>query len=73
MLAAICATWAAECVRGFLAYERMLAAHPELYGQVLFWAYLQPSRQDIDDYRAYLGHVLSVTVPLEATGWDHLA
>jgi len=47
-------------VRGFLAYERMLAAHPELYGQVLFWAFLQPSRQDIDDYRAYLGHVLSV-------------
>ncbi len=25
-----------------------------------FWAYLQPSRQDIDDYRAYLGSVLSV-------------
>src|SRR5207245_6011327 len=47
-------------VRGFLAYERMLQAHPELHGKVLFWAYLQPSRQDIDDYRAYLGSVLSV-------------
>ena len=47
-------------VRGFLAYERLLAAHPELTGDVLFWAFLQPSRQDIDDYRAYLGHVLSV-------------
>jgi len=47
-------------VRGFLAYERLLVAHPELHGDVLFWAYLQPSRQDIDDYRAYLGHVLSV-------------
>jgi len=47
-------------VRGFLAYERLLAAHPDLLGDVLFWAFLQPSRQDIDDYRAYLGHVLSV-------------
>jgi len=47
-------------VRGFLAYERLLAAHPELHGDVLFWAFLQPSRQDIDDYRAYLGSVLRV-------------
>jgi trehalose 6-phosphate synthase len=47
-------------VRGFLAYERMLEAHPELTGDVLFWAFLQPSRQDIDDYRAYLGSVLRV-------------
>ena len=47
-------------VRGFLAYERMLEAHHELHGSVQFWAYLQPSRQDIDDYRAYLGSVLSV-------------
>ncbi|MHB8718554.1 MAG: alpha,alpha-trehalose-phosphate synthase (UDP-forming) [Candidatus Dormibacteria bacterium] len=47
-------------VRGFLAYERMLEAHHDLHGEVLFWAYLQPSRQDIDDYRAYLGSVLSV-------------
>jgi trehalose 6-phosphate synthase len=47
-------------VRGFLAYERMLEDHHELHGSVQFWAYLQPSRQDIDDYRAYLGSVLSV-------------
>ena len=47
-------------VRGFLAYERMLENHVELHGSVQFWAYLQPSRQDIDDYRAYLGSVLSV-------------
>ncbi len=47
-------------VRGFLAYERMLEDHHELHGAVQFWAYLQPSRQDIDDYRAYLGSVLSV-------------
>jgi len=47
-------------VRGFLAYERLLVGHPELTGAVIFWAFLQPSRQDIDDYRAYLGSVLSV-------------
>jgi len=47
-------------VRGFLAYERMLEDHHEVHGVVQFWAYLQPSRQDIDDYRAYLGSVLSV-------------
>jgi trehalose 6-phosphate synthase len=47
-------------VRGFLAYERMLEDHHQLHGTVQFYAYLQPSRQDIDDYRAYLGSVLSV-------------
>ena len=47
-------------VRGFLAYERMLESHRELHGAVQFWAYLQESRQGIDDYRAYLGSVLSV-------------
>jgi trehalose 6-phosphate synthase len=47
-------------VRGFVAYERMLEAHPELHGHVQFWAYLQESRQDIDDYRAYLGSVVGV-------------
>jgi trehalose 6-phosphate synthase len=60
-------------VRGFLAYERMLEAHPELTGDVIFWAFLQPSRQDIDDYRAYLGHVLSVAARINReysrAGW----
>ena len=60
-------------VRGFLAYERMLQAHPELHGTVVFWAFLQPSRQDIDDYRAYLGSVLSVAARINRAysrgGW----
>ncbi|MFN2582869.1 MAG: trehalose-6-phosphate synthase [Candidatus Dormibacteria bacterium] len=60
-------------VRGFLAYERMLRAHPELHGDVVFWAFLQPSRQDIDDYRAYLGSVLSVAARINRAysrgGW----
>jgi len=45
-------------VRGFLSYEKMLEAHPELHGEVIFWAFLQESRQRIDDYRSYLGSVL---------------
>jgi trehalose 6-phosphate synthase len=60
-------------VRGFLAYERMLEDHHELHGTVQFWAFLQPSRQDIDDYRAYLGSVLSVAARINRTfsrgGW----
>jgi trehalose 6-phosphate synthase len=47
-------------VRGFLAYERMLEDHQELHGRVQFWAFLQESRQDIDDYRSYLGSVVGV-------------
>jgi trehalose 6-phosphate synthase len=60
-------------VRGFLAYERLLQAHRELHGDVIFWAFLQPSRQDIDDYRAYLGSVLSVAARINRAysrgGW----
>ncbi|MFN2569073.1 MAG: trehalose-6-phosphate synthase [Candidatus Dormibacteria bacterium] len=61
-------------VRGFLAYERMLESHPELHREVQFWAYLQESRQDVDDYRAYLGSVLSVAARVNrrfsASGWN---
>ncbi len=45
-------------VRGFLAYERLLETHPELRGRVVFWAFLQRSRQDLDAYRSYLGAVV---------------
>jgi len=44
-------------VRGFLAYEKLLAYHPELRGNVQFWAFLQPSRQDVAVYRSYLRRV----------------
>ncbi|TMC51048.1 MAG: trehalose-6-phosphate synthase [Chloroflexi bacterium] len=60
-------------VRGFLAYERLLEAHMELHGRVQFWAYLQESRQDIDDYRAYLGNIVGVAARVNrrfgARGW----
>jgi len=44
-------------LRGFAAYDHMLQAHPELIGEVQFWAYLQPSRQDVPFYRKYLEDV----------------
>jgi trehalose 6-phosphate synthase len=44
-------------VRGFIAYEKLLRYHPELHGQVQFWAFLQPSRQDIAAYSRYLRQI----------------
>jgi trehalose 6-phosphate synthase len=60
-------------VRGFLAYERLLETHMDLHRRVQFWAFLQPSRQDVGDYRAYLGSVLSIAARINrrfsSGGW----
>jgi len=48
---------AKNIVRGFLAYELLLRRHPELHRVVQFFAFLQPSRQDIAAYRDYLGAI----------------
>ena len=61
-------------VRGFLAYERMLKQHPELLGVVQFWAFLQPSRQDVAAYSDYLAEVRRTANRINAEigrpGWD---
>jgi len=44
-------------VRGFIAYEKLLRYHPDLRGQVQFWAFLQPSRQDVAAYSRYLRNI----------------
>ena len=44
-------------VRGFIAYEKLLRYHPDLRGQVQFWAFLQPSRQDVSAYVRYLRQI----------------
>jgi trehalose 6-phosphate synthase len=44
-------------VRGFIAYEKLLRYHPELHGKVQFWAFLQPSRQDVAVYVRYLRQI----------------
>src|SRR2546422_11102493 len=60
-------------IRGFLAYEKLLAHHPELKGRVQFWAFLQPSRQDVAVYRNYVRKVRQVVQRLNAQfgaqGW----
>jgi trehalose 6-phosphate synthase len=60
-------------VRGFLAYEKLLAHHPELKGRVQFWAFLQPSRQDVAVYRNYVRRVRQVVQRINAqygaSGW----
>ena len=44
-------------VRGFIAYDKLLRYHPELQGKVQFWAFLQPSRQDVPAYARYLRQI----------------
>jgi trehalose 6-phosphate synthase len=65
---------AKNIIRGFLAYERMLITHPELIGKVQFWAFLQPSRQDVAAYREYLQRVRStaakINSDLQRPGWQ---
>ncbi len=60
-------------VRGFLAYEKLLLHHPELRGEVQFWAFLQPSRQDVAVYRTYLRRVRQVAARINrqwgGEGW----
>ena len=52
--------------RGFLAYERLLRQHPELAGRVQFWAFLQPSRQDVAIYRDYLRTIMTTAERINA-------
>jgi len=44
---------AKNIVRGFLAYDRMLEAHPEWHARVLFVALLNRSREGLAEYLAY--------------------
>jgi trehalose 6-phosphate synthase len=46
-------------VRGFLAFEELLALHPEHRGKVTFLALLVPSRLDVDEYRHYLDALMA--------------
>ena len=44
-------------VRGFLAFDILLQDHPELAERVTFLALLQPSRQDVAEYAAYVERI----------------
>jgi trehalose 6-phosphate synthase len=53
-------------VRGFTAYDLMLSEHPELHGRVQFLALLQPSRQDVPEYAAYLAEIGAAAAAVNA-------
>jgi trehalose 6-phosphate synthase len=51
---------------GFAAFTRLLEEHPELVGRVRFLAFLQPSRTDVEQYRAYGEEVLQKVEAINA-------
>jgi trehalose 6-phosphate synthase len=53
-------------VRGFRAFGRLLELHPELHGHVVFRALLQPSRQDVPQYAAYLREIEQAAAAVNA-------
>ena len=53
-------------VRGFTAFDLMLGEHPELHGKVVFLALLQPSRQDVPEYAAYLADIGAAATSVNA-------
>lgn len=61
-------------VRGFDAYELLLEEHPDLQGEVVFLALLQPSRQDVPEYAAYLTDIGAAAARINARfgtgGWQ---
>ncbi len=44
-------------LRGFTAFDQFLTEHPEFQERVTFIAHLQPSRQDVPEYREYLERI----------------
>lgn len=42
-------------LRGFIAYEQLLRARPDLHGRIVHLARLTPSRRDVPEYERYLG------------------
>jgi trehalose 6-phosphate synthase len=61
-------------VRGFRAFDTLLTDHPELVGRVVFFALLQPSRQDVPEYADYISAIGAVVAEVNARhggdGWQ---
>jgi trehalose 6-phosphate synthase len=47
-------------LRGFKAFDVFLDRHPEFHEDITFFALLQPSRQDVDEYVEYLAKIQDV-------------
>ncbi|MGH3048647.1 MAG: alpha,alpha-trehalose-phosphate synthase (UDP-forming), partial [Gaiellaceae bacterium] len=63
-------------VRGFRAFALLLERHPELHGRVSMLALLDPSRQEVPEYTAYLAAIQrearAVNDRFAAGGWEPL-
>ncbi|MDX6230903.1 MAG: trehalose 6-phosphate synthase [Frankiales bacterium] len=61
-------------VRGFKAFDTLLNDHPELKDRVVFFAMLQPSRQDVPQYQQYIAAIGAVVAEVNARhgghGWE---
>jgi trehalose 6-phosphate synthase len=57
-------------VRGFKAFDEMLALHPEHRGEVQFLAFLVPSRLDVEEYQSYLDNLMGVAGQINARYGD---
>ncbi|MGC4190561.1 MAG: trehalose-6-phosphate synthase [Thermomicrobiales bacterium] len=63
-------------VRGFMAFDRFLEAHPDYQNRVNFIAITQPSRLDVAEYRQYLDDISATAGRINAryanveTGWQ---
>lgn len=47
-------------LRGFKAFDVFLDRHPEFHEDITFFAMLQPSRQDVDEYVEYVAKIRDV-------------
>lgn len=54
-------------VRGFQAFEEMLALYPEHHGRVKFLALLVPSRLGVDEYHDYLDDLMAAAGQINAS------
>lgn len=61
-------------VRGFQAFDQLLADHPELRGRVTFLASLMPSRTDVPEYADYIARIGATVAEVNARhhgqGWQ---
>ena len=61
-------------LRGLLAYEELLIRHPQWRKRVKMLSFLDPSREDVPDYRAYAQEVRDtadrIDRELGETGWE---
>jgi trehalose 6-phosphate synthase len=61
-------------LRGLLAYEELLIRHPQWRKRVKMLAFLDPSREDVPEYRAYAQEVTETAERIDRelgeTGWQ---